>query len=110
MIKLSEEGIQELWEKYETMQILYAVDALDEVRGIIADDGIRPPEIRAQLLKIHQLVHQQLNEGFTLTDEEVEQLADLIDEVDMAVFQVIEQLQKIKKTLRPLQKMFTWEE
>ena len=94
------------------MQLLYAVDALDKVRYIVGDeDDFKPPEIRRQLLKIHKLALKQLGEGLTLTDEEVEELSDLIDEVDMTVFDMIEQLRKIREALRPLmKKMFTWED
>lgn len=55
MIKLSKEGIQKLQESYETMQILDSSDYLDEVRGILADEfpTFKPPEIRQQLLKLH---------------------------------------------------------
>lgn len=46
LIKINPKSLQELWEEYETMEILYAIDELDGIRAIISDDGIRPPEIR----------------------------------------------------------------
>lgn len=111
MIKLNEEGIEQLWQEYNTMEILDAVDELDKVRYVISDDyDFRPPEIRSQLLKIHTLAFKQLGEGFTLKDKEVEELSDLIDEVNMTVSDMIEQLRRIREALKPLEKMFTWEE
>ena len=111
MIKLCEEGLDELWEEYNTMEILDAVDALDKVRYVISDDyDFKPPEIRYQLLKIHTLAFKLLGEGFTLKQEQVEELSDLIDGVNMTVSDMIEQLRRIREALRPLEKMFTWEE
>jgi len=61
LIKLNEEGIEELWEEYNTMEILDVVDALDKVRYVIGEEGgFKPPEIRDQLLKIHALAFKQL--------------------------------------------------
>jgi hypothetical protein len=112
LIKLNEEGIEHLWNNYDTMQLLYAFDALDNVRGIISDDDdFRPPEIRSQLLRIHKLASKRLTGGYRLSDEEVKELSDLVNEVDMTVFGMIEELEKIMKALRPLlDRMFTWEE
>jgi len=93
------------------MEILNAVDALDAVRYVIADDDdFKPPEIRRQLIRIHKLALKQLGEGLTLNDNEVGELANLVDEVDMTVFDMIEQLEKIKEALKPLEKMYIWDE
>ena len=112
MINLNKEGLEELLDDYDTMQIIHAVDALDKVRYIIGDDeDFKPPEVRIQLLRIHKLALKQLSEGLTLTDEEIDELSLLIDEADMTVFGMIEELEKIMAALRPLnEKMFTWEE
>jgi len=92
------------------MKILYVVDALDAVRYVVADDDdFKPPEIRRQLIRIHKLTLKQLGEGLTLNDK-VAELANLVDEVDMAVFDMIEQLEKIKEALKPLEKMYIWDE
>jgi len=112
MIRLNEEGIEELCDDYDTMQLLYAVDALDQVRYVIGDEeDFKPPEIRRQLMRIHKLASKRLTGGYRLTDEEVEELADLVDEVDMTLFSTVENLEKIQKALKPLSdKMFTYEE
>ncbi len=59
----------------------HAVDALDQVRYVIGDEeDFKPPEIRRQLMRIHKLASKRHTGGYRLTDEEVEELADLIDE------------------------------
>lgn len=111
MIRLSDAGIQELQKSYDTGDILSAVDALDEVRGMVADEGINmPPEIRQRLMRIHQLAHRRLNDGLPLTDEQVDELSLFVDEVSMDVYQMIRCLEELAELLRPLEKMFTWEE
>ena len=112
LFKLDEEGVEELLESYNTMEILDAVEALDEIRYVIADDyDLKPPEIRYQLLKIHKLAFKQLGEEFTLDNEEVEELVKLINEVDTAVQNMISRLVMIHKVLVPLsEKMFKWED
>ena len=112
LFKLDEEGVEELLESYNTMEILDAVEALDEIRYVIADDyDLKPPEIRYQLLKIHKLAFKQLGEEFTLDDEEVAELVKLINEVDTAVQNMISRLVMIHNVLMPLsEKMFKWED
>ena len=112
MFKLDEEGVEELLESYSTVEILDAVEALDEIRYVIADDDdLKPPEIRYQLLRIHKLAFKQLGEEFTLDDEEVAELARLINEVDTNVQNMIDRLVMIHKALAPLsEKMFKWED
>jgi hypothetical protein len=111
LFKLNKKGIDKLWQDYDTMEILHAVDALDAVRYVIADDDdFRPPEIRRQLIRIHKLALKQLGEGLTLDDKEVAELANLVDEINTVVSDMIEQLEKIKEALKPLEKMYIWDE
>lgn len=109
MIKLSEQGIEELQQEYDTRHILHAIEALDELRSILADDGQRRPAGRDKLLKIYQLAHKRLDERYTLTDDEVDELKALIEDVDMQVFRMLAQLEKIEMALGPLEKMFASE-
>ena len=47
---------QNLYESFETTDLLAAVDLLDEVRGVLGDGpGWEPPELRTNLLNLHQL-------------------------------------------------------
>jgi len=112
LIKLNQDGMEELWNSYDTTQIIHAVDALDQIRYVISDDeDFKPPEIRSQLLRIQKLASKTITGGYSLTDEEIEELADLLDEADRTVTDMIGQLKKIQKALKPLlDKMFTWEE
>ena len=59
MARLSEETLQELSDNFDTMDILHAVDQLDEIRALVADrENYRPPEVRDNLLKLHKLGHR----------------------------------------------------
>jgi len=110
LIKISARGIDELWQEYQTTDILHAVDALDEMRGIMSDDGIKPPEIRDNLLKLHEFAHELLNEGFQLTDEQSEEFCELLDEVKSEIYYLQERLEKIDAAITPLEKLFYYDE
>ena len=92
--------------EFETERILHAVDALDELRALLSDreEGHgtipRPPEIPDHLLKLHQLV---FNEGFEAPREDLCKASLLLDEIDMAVFEIIQYAEKIRSVLRDLQ-------
>ena len=49
MAHLSKKTLQKLYEDFDTMDILYAIDRLDEIRSIVADD------VRDRLLKLHKI-------------------------------------------------------
>jgi len=88
-------------ENIDTMQILYAVDALDEIRALVADrENMRPPEIRDKILALHQAAHQIINEGEHPGEGEDLKLfaCDLEDEV----FPILENAEKILDPLRKL--------
>jgi len=59
----------EEWEKwspenFETHSLLRAVDAVDELRADLNDGGYAtPPQLRPDLLKLHQLAMAVINEG-----------------------------------------------
>lgn len=112
MIKLNKEGFEELCDNYDPMQLICAIDALDEVQCIFRDEeAFKSPEVRIQLLRIHELIFKQLCEGLSLSDEEVDELSLLIGEADMTMFEIIDELEKIREALRPLrERMFVWEE
>ena len=66
MAKVTEEEWQALYENFETTWLLSAVDQLDKVRGVLADgENWEPPEIRTNLLKLHQLAMDVVNKGWT---------------------------------------------
>ncbi|AAZ38079.1 putative TnpA repressor protein (plasmid) [Pseudomonas savastanoi pv. phaseolicola 1448A] len=71
-------------ESFDTTALLRAVDAVDELRGDLNDnpDG-RPPQLRADLLRLHQLAMAVFNEGSRSQVAELFDFAvDLQDQVD----------------------------
>lgn len=79
------------WDKlqdFDTRRLLAAVDEVDTLRGLLTDDGIRPPEIRDRLLKLHQLAMAVINGD----------AQDLDDEV----FDILEAVKRLHDTLSAL--------
>ena len=71
-------------ENFDTTALLRAVDAVDVLRGDLNDsaDGA-PPQLRTDLLKLHQLAMAAFNEGLRSRVAELFDLAvDLQDQVD----------------------------
>ena len=101
MRRLREEERIRLAENIDTMQILYAVDALDEIRALVADrENLRPPEIRDKLLALHQAAHRIINEGGQ--PGEGEDLNLLASDIEDEVYPILENAEKI---LEPLKKL-----
>ncbi|MCP4912784.1 MAG: hypothetical protein GY909_06675 [Oligoflexia bacterium] len=103
--KMTEKKNQELYENFDTTRILYAVDVLDEVRPVISDqfneDGFpRPPEIRDKLLKLHEKAHEIINGEFR-HDTDMG-MFDLAWELEEELYDVIRNLEQIKKVIDDL--------
>ena len=61
---MTEEEWQHLYENFETTALLSAVDAVDCLRDDLNDgEGCRPPELRTDLLKLHELAMAVVNNG-----------------------------------------------
>ena len=61
---MTEEERQHLYENFETTALLSAVDAVDCLRDDLNDgEGCRPPELRTDLLKLHELAMAVVNNG-----------------------------------------------
>lgn len=50
-----------LSEKFDTRELLDAVDNFDAMRQILGDSGFGPPEVRTQLLQLHTMLHEASN-------------------------------------------------
>ncbi len=76
---------QRSFDEYESWSLLDAVDSLDNMRGILADgDGCRPPQLRIDLLKLHDLAMKVCNyTGYESSEQELFEAAmDIEDEVE----------------------------
>ena len=64
MSTMTDEEWQHLYENFETTALLSAVDAVDSLRDDLNDgEGCRPPELRTNLLKLHELAMAVVNHG-----------------------------------------------
>lgn len=97
---MKQEDWQRLYEGFETRDLLDAVDHIDEVRQSIGDQEYnRPPELRTNLLKLHGLAMDVVNNGFTSSADE---MFDLADELSLQVCGLTVALEKIQETLDQL--------
>ena len=100
MNRLSESAHQKLYENFETTTLLDAVDHLDRLRAELGDDeDFRPPTLRQDLLRLHQLAMDVVNSGYLNKGEE---LFDLAFELEDQVFGLMENLEAIQDTLSAL--------
>ncbi|RCI72257.1 transposase [Pseudomonas aeruginosa] len=91
-------------ENFDTTSLLRAVDAVDVLRGDLNDgaDGT-PPQLRTDLLKLHQLAMAAFNEGSRSRVAELFDLAvDLQDQVD----HLMTSLEQVQETLPRLTALY----
>lgn len=97
---MNERDWQRLTEGYETHQLLDAVDALDEVRGVLGDDeNGGPPRLRTDLLHLHGLAMDVMGEGFV---SRAAGMFDLADDLSLEVSGVLEALERVLNALERL--------
>ena len=96
----SEQFRENLYNQFFTSDILTTIQHIDQLRVVLADDeDFRPPQIRDDLLRLHQLAMEFVNYGDPQTGREVRDKAfDLQDNI----FTMIESLEAIDKTLSEL--------
>lgn len=84
-------------DEFETHNLLEAVDRLDSIRSILADGpNLEPPQIRTDMLKLHQLAMKVCNEG----DGNVGELVELATEIEDQVEEMHEASESILRVLR----------
>lgn len=91
-------------EAFDTTTLLGAVNAVDAMRGELNDgeDG-RPPELRTNLLKLHQLAMSVFNRG---ARSQVAEMFDLAVDVEDQVLGLMDSLEQIVKTLSQLTDLY----
>ena len=100
MIKLTSEILEKIEEEIETPQLLGAVGFLDEIRCLIGEsEDLRPPQIREDLLQLHQLL-------FAPDEADGEKIFELTDNIASTLSAMIEYAEKILQILSPIQKSF----
>ena len=91
-------------ENFETHSLLRAVDVVDELRGELNDgeDGA-PPQLRDDLLKLHQLAMAVINQG---SRSQVADLFDLAVDLEDQVQSMMTALEQVQETLSQLTALY----
>jgi hypothetical protein len=102
---ITDDEWDELHEKsFETISLLGAVDAVDILRGGLSDDEDgRPPELRTDLLKLHQLAMAVFNEG---SRSQVEDLFNFAVDLEDRVSDMMTALEQVQETLSDLTALY----
>jgi hypothetical protein len=91
-------------ETFDTMGLLHAVDAIDELRADLNDgDGGAPPQLRTDLLHLHQKAMAVFNEG---SRSQVAELFELAGELEDQVSTMTTLLERVEETLAGLTKLY----
>ena len=89
---------RKFYEKFETTDLLEAVGHLDILRQELADGaGLRPPEIRQELLKLHQVAMDVSHRGDL---SQAQTMFDLAFEIEDRLFTIWESFKAIEKTVQ----------
>lgn len=96
---MTDEEWERLQDGFDTRRLLDAVGDVDELRGHLSDDGLRPPEIRDRLLKLHELAMAVVNDG---AQEQAAALFDLAGELGDEAFDILEAATRLHEALSAL--------
>jgi len=91
-------------EHFETVALLRAVDAVDELRDDLKDgENAAPPQIRTDLLRLHQLAMSVINEG---SRNQVGDLFELASDLEEQVSSMMNTLEEVQETLSQLTALY----
>jgi hypothetical protein len=91
-------------ESFDTTTLLRAVDAVDAMRDHLNDgEEGRPPQLRTDLLRLHQLAMAVINSG---ARSQVPALFELAANLDDDVSDLVESLEAIRDTLAELMDLY----
>ncbi|EAA2610791.1 transposase [Salmonella enterica subsp. enterica] len=97
------------WEKispdnFETASLLRAVDAIDDLRGDFNDgEYSAPPQIRTDLLRLHEIAMAVINEG---SRSRVSALFELASDLDEQISHLVNRLDEVQDTLSQLMELY----
>lgn len=91
-------------ENFDTTARLRAVDAVDALRdGLNDDDDGSPPQLRTDLLKLHQLAMDVFNRG---APDQVSEMFDFPVELDSLILDLTTSLEQVHETLGQLTALY----
>jgi len=104
MSKMNEDEWQNLYENFETTWMLTAVDHIDLLRTHLGDgEYAKPPEIRTDMLKMHGMAMELVNQGWT---GQANDLFGMADDMEMQVSEMMKSLEYIQSILLKLTTLF----
>ena len=95
---------QNIHDNFESRQLLTAVDHIDIARHHLGDgDNWEPPQIRTDLLKLHEMAMDVINYSDT---ENIQEMFHMAIDLEMQVDSIIESLEVIQETLGKLTDLY----
>lgn len=92
-------------ETFDTERVLEAVDAVDQLRYALGDQEAepgfipRPPEIRENLMKLHDIV---FNGGYPVSRENLCKAAMLLEDIEADLSEIRRNAEQAEEVLRDL--------
>ncbi len=100
MPKMTDEQYENLYENFESRDLLTAIKKVDFLRRELADGyDLRPPEIRQDLLKLHDIAMDVINNGYRRKSNE---MFDLAFDIEYQVDDMMESLEELQTILSNL--------
>ncbi len=97
---MNDEEWRNLHENFETTLLLDAVGHVDELRGYLGDGEYnRPPEIRNNLLKLHGMAMDVVNNGW---ETDLKKMAELAVGIEDEILDMVHHLDALYQTLSKL--------
>ncbi|MDR3736619.1 MAG: transposase, partial [Acidobacteriaceae bacterium] len=89
---------------FDTFSLIHAIDELDKMRGHLNDrEHHNPPEIRNDILKLHDLAMDVVNNGMTSRAQALFELATEIEDQLSDLSEALENIQEAIAKLTDLQ-------
>ena len=103
MPKMTDEQYENLYENFESRDLLAAIKKVDFLRRELADGyDLRPPEIRQDLFKLHDLAMDVINNGYR---NKANEMFNLAFDIEYQVDGMMESLEELQTILRNLTKL-----
>lgn len=103
-------ALERFREDFETFEIMDAVDCLDNVRPIISDEGIRPPEIRDKLMKLHKMAVDLMEFQSPDDKNRLKGILELADDIDSDIDECLENLRKMSGVISKLLELVSYDD
>lgn len=112
MAEITDGDLEALQDGFDTLSLIHSIDELDKMRGHLNDrEHHNPPEIRNDILKLHDLAMDVVNYGMK---GRAPALFDLASEIEDLLYDLSDALGKIQNTIAQLTNLYpeslTWDD